>query len=1162
MKREAWITLSVVLLFCLSAVSLLVSPVHSETSEEEEIARINKMIKEKGYHWTAGKTSVSGLSAEEKKKLRGFIPPPPEVLQRIPQYVSRGTIQLPDVFDWRTQDGTTPAKNQGNCGSCWAFAAVGQLEGHMNIYDGHTEDLSEQQSISCNPYGDGCAGGFMGTSYEIFMDPGAVGESCMPYKASDAPPCIQDQCQVLGRIASFAYVPNVVALIKEAVLDGPVATSMTALSNLYTYTGGCYETETSEPLDHAVVIVGWNDNACGGEGAWIIKNSWGQGWGINGFGYIKYGAARIGSYTYQITYIPGVIFVRLDSPNGGETLNVGEEYLIDWTTQRETPDSINIYLSLDSGENYDSTIVTGLVGVSSYNWTVPDLPVGTAKIKVITYFGGEVAGYDTSDEDFTIKGRPYRYVSSAGGNNFPYSLPEWAAHDIRDAIDVALDSDTIMVAGDTYLAGLTIDKPVYLLGGFNADFTAHDIETYITTVQSTGSIVSFVNATGACGIEGFTITGGTGRQSSFPNSGFYGGGIYCYLSSPVIRNNVITASGLTTVTDFSGGGGICCYGGTPVIEGNEIADCRGQSGGGIYLYQTDATVRNNTVRGSAPNDLYMGITAGGGIYALHSTVVMEGNVITDNDGYDYGGGIYGNLSSLSMSGDTVSLNDCLNSGGGIYTVHSPLSMVHTVITGNSSASWGGGLYHKADSIAVSNSFIIKNESAMLAGGMYADSAWGGIINNTIDRNEALYAGGNVFIGGMVDLAFKNNMITHGQGNGFETGSFDHIAFTHNILYGNVPLDLQGPPPPDTTTTNWYPPLYADTAALDYHLLVHSYGIDGGDPLGAPDPDGSRADIGAYGGPLAVMAAPECVKNLSAVGVNDSTIELTWDPMAPAGLSYFAVYGYMESGTRPSDITLLGTVDPAENTYQHTGIGGCRHYRVSAVSTELYGGGYSNEVGACVAGVDLLAPMVTVVYPNGGELIETGDLIHIRWIATDNIDIDSVSIYFSDNDGADFVLLAGGEPNDSLYTWLAPSMLADSCFVRIVAYDPGLLTGEDTSDSRFSIMDYTDIEDGSGDEEEDDLPTFVNALEQNFPNPFNGTTTITYSVAQRSRIVVSIFDAAGRLVRTLEESNRASGRYDAVWNGRDDNGRAVASGVYFCRIKIEKFSQTRKIVYLR
>ncbi|UCF04560.1 MAG: T9SS type A sorting domain-containing protein, partial [bacterium] len=247
---------------------------------------------------------------------------------------------------------------------------------------------------------------------------------------------------------------------------------------------------------------------------------------------------------------------------------------------------------------------------------------------------------------------------------------------------------------------------------------------------------------------------------------------------------------------------------------------------------------------------------------------------------------------------------------------------------------------------------------------------------------------------------------------------------------------------------------------------------------------------------------------------------------------------------------------------HHPVEGCLYYRVSAVNTSGYGGGYADEDGSCVAGQDLIPPTVTVVYPNGGELIETGDTVYVEWIATDNRWVDSVSIYFSENAGASYELLAHGEPNDSTFMWEAPSMLSDSCLIWIVAYDPGTLTGDDVSDSLFSVKDYTDVAEGDGDEDDAGPPRYSNYLEQNYPNPFNGMTTIPYSIAKIGEVEIHIYDAAGRHIRVLEKRYREPGRYQVVWNGRGDTGHDVSSGVYFCRINIGKFSQTRKILYLR
>ena len=420
--------LSVTILF----LALSAAPLRAEKTVEERIAETNKKNAELGYDWVAGRTSVSDLSAEEKKKLLGFIPPPEALQKNIPVLTAPEGTLFDDIFDWRELGGVTSAKNQGSCGSCWAFAAVGQLEAHTLIYDLRYEDLSEQQSIDCNDYGAGCSGGWEFASYDIFMDYGAVGEACYPYTASDGPVCKESLCEPLSRISGYVSVSNSVSAIKTALATGPVATSMTVVDDFYDYQSGCFNASTTAPLNHAVLIVGWNDMQCGGEGAWIIKNSWGAGWGMDGFCYIKYGAANIGSYSYQITYQPTDVLVHLIAPTGGEVWNVGEQYDISWTVSRQTPDSLSVLLSLDGGAHYDYTLAHGLVGVSSYSWTVPEYPVATARVKVVAYYNGAVGGYDMSDADFTIKGDPYRYVLKTGGNVYPYSLPEWAARTIQD----------------------------------------------------------------------------------------------------------------------------------------------------------------------------------------------------------------------------------------------------------------------------------------------------------------------------------------------------------------------------------------------------------------------------------------------------------------------------------------------------------------------------------------------------------------------------------------------------------------------------------------------------------------------------------------------------------------------------------------------------------
>lgn len=1133
----------------------------AEKTERERIDEINRRIVEEGLHWKAGHTGIGALSAEERRMRLGTLPVPFDEQERAQLSAPVDVTALPDVFDWRTMAGTTPAKNQGNCGSCWAFAATGQLEAHVRIFDGRIEDLSEQAVVDCNTRGASCAGGWAFAAYEVFRDYGAVLESCVPYQARDDLPCTQTSCEVAGRVAGWSYIPNGVSQIKQAIYDtGPVATSMTVLDEFYNYNSGCYSNSTMENVNHGVLIVGWDDTQCGGNGAWIVKNSWGDDWGIDGYCYIEYDAVNIGTSTYQIDYIPSNVFVRVDAPNGGENLDVGDPHLVEWTLQRETPDSVNVLLSIDGGENYDYTIASGLSGATtSVLWTVPNLPVPSARVKVVAWYGGSVGGYDESDADFTIVGPPFRYVSTTGGDVYPYSIPAWAATNVQDALDAAAAGDTIAVAAGTYSGALTVTKSVRLRGGYDASFLTSDPSANTATLSAgTGSVVSFMNVAGDCGIEGFTITGGTGREAQIPWLALYGGGIFIYNASPIVRNNVITGCGYATQTAFTGGGGIAAFNGSPIIEDNEILSNTANGGGGVYLYQTTATLRRNRIEGNAPNELYGGTRHGGGIYVNHAPTYLEDNVIADNDGYKKGGGIYAMLSHVELSGDSVTAHDTADLGGGLCFDHSTAILSGVVVGENTTASTGGGIYARAGRIELTNSLVHGNSSPIIGGGVYADSTWGEMTNNTIDRNTAGFGGGNVFVsipGGMTSIV--NNIITFGGKYGFQANSTDSLAVGYNNIYGNTGGDVFGVTIDSTNTS--FDPLYADTTILDYRLLVHSGAIDAGDP-GIVDPDGSPADMGMFGGPAAVQAAPARVTGLSATANGPETIRLAWDAASPAGIAFYAIYADTGAGFAPGEPVCVDSVPIGTALYDHSPVAGCRWYRVSAVSAAGYGGGYSNEATACVAGADA-PPVVTVVSPNGGDRVGIGSTLDIVWIATDDDVVDSVSIHVSYDAGAAWSLIAGGEPNDSLFSWNVPGGTSDSCLVRVTAWDTAAQTGADESDAVFSIEDLTAVGD---DPEEDipDAPTYVNALDQNYPNPFNGTTTLRYSLAEPASVELVIYNPAGQRIRVLESRRLEAGSHTAVWNGRDEANRPVSSGVYFARIAAGKFRQTRKIIYLR
>lgn len=388
--------------------------------EDKWIAKINKTINERGYRWTAGKTSVSLYTEEEWKLMNPPLPPmPQDLIQSIPVISAPLGASYPIAFDWRDEGVITPVKDQHYpkwCGSCWAFAAVAQLEAHMQIAGGIIEnlDLSEQQLVSCYSLGEGhgCHGASWWDAYYVFERPGAVDELCMPYEADSYVPCKQGSCTVQARISEYFGVRNDVNSIKEALQDGPVWIGM-YIPDVFrafspeeedeVFDWDCLEHDTLQVITHAMLCVGWNDTICDGEGAWIIKNSWGTDWGYNGYAYVKYDICSLGDLTAQIKYEhPSGADYRVVYPDSGETWFVGGDYYIKWHSNVAGVDHFEV--GYDDGIDY-FVINDSVNGDERFLlWTVPNNVTSNAKIHVKAYDATEnEITSDTSDQSFSIR---------------------------------------------------------------------------------------------------------------------------------------------------------------------------------------------------------------------------------------------------------------------------------------------------------------------------------------------------------------------------------------------------------------------------------------------------------------------------------------------------------------------------------------------------------------------------------------------------------------------------------------------------------------------------------------------------------------------------------------------------------------------------------------
>ncbi len=203
---------------------------------------------------------------------------------------------LPAAFSWLDQKMMTPCKNQGSCGSCWAFAACGSFESIIKAHDNVTRDLSEQWLINCTS-GSNCSDGWFPVG---MFEKGAVYEADVPYKGKDGTCASTYNYHEKSKSSKEIAENPTNEQIKTAIYNyGPVWVGVNAGSNFTAYQSGLFSKTDPGECNHAVVLCGWDDaTSC-----WVLRNSWGTSWGENqGYMRIKYGTSKIGTKATYIVY--------------------------------------------------------------------------------------------------------------------------------------------------------------------------------------------------------------------------------------------------------------------------------------------------------------------------------------------------------------------------------------------------------------------------------------------------------------------------------------------------------------------------------------------------------------------------------------------------------------------------------------------------------------------------------------------------------------------------------------------------------------------------------------------------------------------------------------------------------------------------------------------
>ncbi|KAL1509140.1 hypothetical protein ABEB36_003925 [Hypothenemus hampei] len=196
-------------------------------------------------------------------------------------YVKLG-VEIPTSVDWRSEGYVTGVKDQGNCGSCWAFSLTGSTEGAYYRKHKSLVSLSEQQLVDCNTVDAGCNGGALDASFPYIEKYGLESEASYPYTAKDGT-CKYDASKVVTKVSSYHSISRDESSLEEAVATiGPVSVAMDA-TYLSSYSSGIYSSSKCSPsgLNHGVLVVGYGTE--NGSKYWIVKNSWGASWGEQGY---------------------------------------------------------------------------------------------------------------------------------------------------------------------------------------------------------------------------------------------------------------------------------------------------------------------------------------------------------------------------------------------------------------------------------------------------------------------------------------------------------------------------------------------------------------------------------------------------------------------------------------------------------------------------------------------------------------------------------------------------------------------------------------------------------------------------------------------------------------------------------------------------------------
>jgi len=737
--------------------------------------------------------------------------------------------------------------------------------------------------------------------------------------------------------------------------------------------------------------------------------------------------------------------------------------------------------------------------------------------------------------------------------------------------------------------------------------------------------IRFLSANNNCQLSYCRIEYGKAQGSGFDDRG---GGIYCENSSLTITYNTIH----NNTASWAGGGIFCSDNPNTVIAHNTIANNSARYSAGGEFAGNRLSIIANLITGN-----YADVNGGGFAVRYASTVTITDNMILGNTaaGYDAGGLGFGS-GQFFVSRNIISGNSAGRDGGGIWcgTSDSTTIISDNTITDNSAGRSGGGIYCENISPTIENNTIddnsagngggiccnysspairgntISNNLASDGGGILCDYSSPAISGNIISGNSAIFGssrkGGGILCSSNSNPPISNNTISNNSASDYGGGIYCHSSsptVTNAILWGNTApngpeIHVAGSNPLVTycdVQGGWAgqgninsDPLFVDPGAGDFHLQWGSPCIDAGDPNSAPDPDSTRADIGAFYFHQGLLFSPEAYAfNLELDSSADKPLSLENIGADTAHFQLSADVDWIsfspESGYVAPDTTFYVLV-----TFDGTDLPlGPNEATISLEAMMPYGQlEYELPVAATVYSLEYtyvsLEPdtLPIVIPPEGGSFhywagVHNSSSILYRFDIWIDATLPDGSTYGPMHIRENFRFrpwysqsrhlrqnvpgaAPQGEYSYNFKMGVFPDQVDYQDSFSFTKLDAGLLpnlarvTSWDLYGWDEELVTYL----GQGHDAKTLGPTEY-SLSQNYPNPFNATTTIKYQLPVEGDVKLEVYNLFGQEVATLVDSKQQAGYRSVNWDAS-----SVSSGLYFYRLTVGDYTETRRMLLVK